>query len=67
MSSSVGTRAGGFASSKEPSASGATLVKRHASCFMFGKPRLSKRAIAPLLISFSHSGARAAPFPAQAL
>ena len=45
---------------------GATLVNRHASCFMLGNPRLWKRAMAPRRSSFNHSGACPAPFPAHA-
>ena len=46
---------------------GATLVKRHSSCFVVGKPSSAKRAIAPSRICLSHDGAVAAPFPANAL
>jgi len=46
---------------------GATLVKRHSSCFVVGKPSSAKRAIAPSRICLSHDGAPAAPFPANAL
>src|SRR2546422_1100318 len=46
---------------------GATLVKRHSSCFIVGKPSSVKRAIAPSRISWSHGGAAPAPLPANAL
>src|SRR5213593_1262018 len=49
------------------SAIGATLVKRHSSCFMVGKPSSTKRAIAPSRISLSHAGAPVAPLLAKAL
>ena len=45
---------------------GATLVKRHSSCFIVGKPSSAKRPIAPSRISLSHSGAPEAPFRANA-
>ena len=48
------------------SAMGATLVKRHSSCFIVGNPSSAKRPIAPSRISLSHSGAPEAPFRANA-
>jgi len=46
---------------------GATLVKRHSSCFVVGKPSSANRAMAPSRICLSHGGAPAAPFPANDL
>ncbi len=45
---------------------GATLVKRHSSCFMVGNPSSMKRAIAPSRSSLNHSGAPEAPLRANA-
>src|SRR5439155_19890327 len=56
----------GGASVKCCSAMGATLVKRHASCFIVGKPSAANRAIAPSRISRSQGGAPAAPLLANA-
>src|SRR2546425_11060386 len=54
------------ASVNRVSAIGATLVKRHASCFIVGKPSSANRAIAPSRISRSQAGAPAAPLLANA-
>src|SRR5438876_5441736 len=52
---------GPWASVNAVPAIGATLVNRHSSCFVVGKPNSTNRAIARSRISFSHDGADPAP------
>ncbi len=54
------------AGSNAASAMGCTLVKRHASCRVVGKPSAAKRSSPPARSARSHAGARPPPFFANA-